>query len=149
MKLIRGAWAPYVNAKELRLSMLAALAFKPTVLTGSEVRFIRLWLEMSLSAFGRECGVSHAAVNKWEAKVDEFTRMERGTEFLIRCMVLEQLPSNVMIRRESPDSTPEADLRVYLRELRRRIVPSDVKEPIHLPVREIPNQGFLPFEVRC
>ena len=67
MKKFRGEWVPDINANEFRLTMLAALIQKPAPLTGNELRFIRLWMEMTLQDFADECGVTHPSVLNWES----------------------------------------------------------------------------------
>lgn len=91
MKEVRGEAVPMLNGKVLRLAVLSALVVKPGPLYGSEVRFIRLWLGLTLSAFGQELGVTHAAVKKWETQGDEPTGTNRVNDFYIRYLVLERL----------------------------------------------------------
>lgn len=95
MMKVRGEWLPDINANHLRWAVLAALAHKPGPLTGNEVRFIRQWLELTTTAFGKSAGVSHAAVIKWENLADEPAKISPGTEFRIRFLITESLPPEV------------------------------------------------------
>jgi hypothetical protein len=92
---VRGEWVPELNANHLRWAVLLALAHKPGPLTGSEVRFLRHWMELTAVAFGESVGVSHAAVLKWEKAGDGAAKIAPGTEFRLRFLILEKLPPEV------------------------------------------------------
>lgn len=96
VKELRGELVVDVNADDLRWAVLAALATKRGCLTGSEIYMIRHSRSQTLTAFGEECGVSHVAVMKWEAQGQKPTRMIRGTEFLIRRLVLRAVPLHIV-----------------------------------------------------
>ena len=66
MVKVRGEWTPKVNYNHLAESLLHALSFKPTRLTGLEIHFIRNHFEMTLKEFSKRFCVSHVAVMKWE-----------------------------------------------------------------------------------
>lgn len=66
MKKILGKWAIDIDFNKLQLAVLHALLYKPTPLSGDELRYIRKFLEMSTTEFGKIFGVSHVAVLKWE-----------------------------------------------------------------------------------
>lgn len=156
MKELREEAVPLVNGKFFRLAVLSALVFKPGSLSGHEVRFIRLWLEKTLTAFGQELGVTHAAIKKWEGMGDQPTGTNRINDFYIRLLILEKLlqeelpwllPSEqtipdflqklreaVVVNRESP---------TFLQKIRETIT-HEIAEPategtsISLPVAQIP-----------
>jgi hypothetical protein len=71
--------------------VLVALASKRARLTGSEVRFIRQYFEMTLTQFGDRFSVSHPAVLKWEDAGDGATAMKWPVEKDIRLFILDAL----------------------------------------------------------
>ncbi len=73
---------------KLMLVVLEALIHKPTPLTGDELHFIRSYLAMTTTEFGKTFGVSHVAVLKWE---DEKNRISPALELCIRLYVLDHL----------------------------------------------------------
>jgi DNA-binding transcriptional regulator YiaG len=87
MVRVRGAWTPDVDLNELSKSLLAALPEKPTRLTGSEVRFIRHSLSMTLEDFAHRFDVTHPAVIKWERCSNQPTSMAWALEKDIRLEV--------------------------------------------------------------
>lgn len=73
-----------IDPKCLMESAFRALPQKKGRLNGSEVKFMRTYMELSQESFGRLVGVDHSSVAKWEAKGLEFTGMEVQTEALLR-----------------------------------------------------------------
>jgi hypothetical protein len=88
---IRGEWVPSVDQKELQERVVEALVLKPSRLTGSEIRFIRLFAEMTLEQFAERFDVSHPAVLKWEKSEQNATAMNWTTEKDIRLFALNKL----------------------------------------------------------
>jgi hypothetical protein len=88
MVRVRGAWTPDVDLNELSRVLLAVLPEKPARLTGSEVRFIRHSLSMTLEDFARRFDVTHPAVIKWERSGDQPTSMAWAIEKDIRLEVV-------------------------------------------------------------
>ena len=88
---IRGEWTPDINYNELEKSAILMLCHKPIKLTGNEIRFIRLYFEMTLQAFAKRFGVQHPTVVKWENYKDLSTNMSVGTEKDIRLFVIKEL----------------------------------------------------------
>jgi DNA-binding transcriptional regulator YiaG len=88
---INGTQVFNIDYVSLHNEVLKALVKKPTRLTGDEVHFIRLALELNLSDFGKLLDVTHAAVIAWESKGDSPTLMGLGTEILIRLHALRKL----------------------------------------------------------
>ena len=88
---VRGEWVPEVNQKELQARVVEALVFKHSRLTGSEIRFIRLFAEMTLEKFAERFDVSHPAVLKWEKSGVHATAMTWTTEKDIRLFALTSL----------------------------------------------------------
>ena len=88
---VRGKWIPDINYEMLEMSVLLDLCHKPYKLTGNELRFIRLYFEMTLQAFAKRFGVQHPTVVKWEKCKNAPTNMTRGTEKDIRLFVIKEL----------------------------------------------------------
>lgn len=86
MKKVFGEWVLDINLSKLQIDMLKELIHKPVPLTGLELRFIRKFLEMSTTDFGKLVGVSHPAVLKWEK---EQVHINPATEIYIRLHVLQ------------------------------------------------------------
>src|SRR3989338_5645317 len=80
MVKVRGDWTPKVNYNSLAQSVLDALAFKASRLTGNEIKFIRTHFEMTLQEFAKRFSVSHVAVLKWEKSKTQATAMSWSTE---------------------------------------------------------------------
>ncbi len=64
------------------------LLTKAISLTGGEIRFMRLFLELSKEKFGKLFGVTHPAVIKWE---NDQAHINPATEKCIRLYVLDHL----------------------------------------------------------
>lgn len=86
MKKVFGEWVLDINLAKLQIDILKELIYKPVPLTGPELRFIRKFLEMSTTDFGKLVGVSHPAVLKWEK---EQVHINPTTEIYIRLYVLQ------------------------------------------------------------
>jgi hypothetical protein len=96
MVKVRGTWTPEINYKELAKVVLLALCHKPARLTGSEVRFIRQQLGMTLQAFADRFCVTHVAVMKWEKAGTKPTTMAWTTEKDLRLFVLSKCAAKPM-----------------------------------------------------
>lgn len=88
MKKVFGEWCIDINMNHLMLVALEALAHKPKALTGDELGFIRSYLEMTTTEFGKAFGVSHVAVLKWE---NGKNRISPALDLCIRLYVLDFL----------------------------------------------------------
>lgn len=88
MKMILGEWVIDINLNAFQKIALDMLARKPAPLTGSELRFIIDYLEMSTRDFAKLFGVTHAAVLKWE---NEESKMNPSTEVYLRLYILNYL----------------------------------------------------------
>jgi transcriptional regulator with XRE-family HTH domain len=86
-----GRWTPWVNYEQLARAILKTLADLDGSLAGNQVRFIRLHFEMTLQAFAKRFGVTHAAVSKWEKTGNKPTGMIWTTEKDIRLFVMRKL----------------------------------------------------------
>ena len=87
----RGEWVPSINQRELQERVVEALVLKPSRLTGNEIRFIRLFSEMTLEQFAERFDVTHPAVLKWEKSKNSATGMGWTTEKDIRLFALKNL----------------------------------------------------------
>jgi DNA-binding XRE family transcriptional regulator len=67
---------------------IRTLVHSQVPLTNSELKFIRSYLQMTTTAFGKLFGVSHVAVLKWESGKN---RISPPLEFCIRMHILDHL----------------------------------------------------------
>jgi len=88
MRFVAGEWVVDVNFNELQRAILRLLIYKPTPLMGAELRFIRKYLNLTTTDFGKIFGVTHAAVIKWE---NEKAHIPPVTDFYIRLHMLAHL----------------------------------------------------------
>lgn len=88
---IRGFWTIDVDLNTLQKVVLLALAHHPSELTGNQVRFIRNWLCLTQSEFGKLFGVTHVAVVKWEKAENKGSKMGLTTQRDLRLWLLDHL----------------------------------------------------------
>jgi DNA-binding transcriptional regulator YiaG len=88
MKKVSGRWILDIDLEKLQKAALYALLYKPALWTGGELHFVRTYLGMTTTAFGKIFGVTHAAVLRWEK---EERQINPGTEICIRLYVLNLL----------------------------------------------------------
>ena len=62
MRKMVGEWVLDVDFDQLQLTVLCGLLEKPALLNGDELKFIRKYLDLSTTEFGKIFGVSHVAV---------------------------------------------------------------------------------------
>ncbi len=91
MVQLRGVWTPDIDLNVLQRVVLLALSHHPEDLTGNQIRFIRLWLELTQVQFGELFGVTHPAVVKWEKKGNSGCKMSLTTQRDLRLWMLDQL----------------------------------------------------------
>jgi DNA-binding transcriptional regulator YiaG len=91
---VRGEWVPNVNQAQLQQIVIKALVLKNSRLSGDEVRFIRLYSQMTLEGFAERFDVTHPAVLKWEKTKKTSTGMNWTTEKDIRLFALGLLKPN-------------------------------------------------------
>lgn len=84
---VDGETDPDVRWLRIQSTVFAALASKPSRLTGNEVRFIRRHMGLTLEAFGAVFGKSHVAARKWELSGDAPSRMDWSVEKDLRLRV--------------------------------------------------------------
>lgn len=88
MRKVLGEWVLDVNMEALQLAVLRILVHKPNRLSKGELRFIRKYLSMTTTEFGKIFGVSHVAVLRWEKGQRQLTP---AIEFYIRLYILNHL----------------------------------------------------------
>ena len=87
-KKMFGDWVLDIDLTELQLIVLKALVHKPKRLTKDELRFIRHFLEMTTTRFGKIFGVTHSAVVQWE---NGKRNLSPAIELCIRLYALDHL----------------------------------------------------------
>ena len=88
---LRGVWTLDVNLNILQKVALLALAHHPSDLTGNQIRYIRNWLGLTQTEFGKLFGVTHPAVVKWEKTGNKGSKMSLTTQRDLRLWLLDQL----------------------------------------------------------
>ncbi len=88
---VRGIWTPNVNQKILKNKVVAHLSSYQGRLLGHHVRFLRLFLEMTLVKFADHLGVSHPSVLKWEKFGAKPSGMNWCTEKDIRLLAFSKV----------------------------------------------------------
>lgn len=88
---LRGIWTLDVNLNQLQKAVVLALAHNPSDLTGNQIRFIRNWLHLNQSEFGKLLGVTHPAVVKWEKTANNSSKMTLSTQRDLRLWLLDQV----------------------------------------------------------
>ncbi len=66
MKKVFGEWIIDIDMNALQKFVFEGLIRKPFPLTGKEMKFMRKFLEISTTELGKNLGVSHATIVKWE-----------------------------------------------------------------------------------
>ena len=94
MKKVLGEWVIDINMMALQRFVFKGLVHKPYPLTGKEVRFMRKFLEMSTTEFGKKLGISHATVVKWE---NEQAQINPIQETYIRMFLCECFRDNELL----------------------------------------------------
>src|SRR5271157_2770086 len=86
MKKVFGEWVIDIDLNMLQKFVFNGLVHKPYPLTGKELKFMRKYLEMSTTEFGKKLGISHATVVKWENGETKISPMQ---ETYIRMFLFE------------------------------------------------------------
>jgi DNA-binding transcriptional regulator YiaG len=94
---ISGEWHPKMDIRKIADQAIRMLASRDAKLTGNQVKFIRTYFSMSLRKFAKEIvRESHTAVAKWEACLNEPTKMDINIEMMLRLYVIEKLESKTV-----------------------------------------------------
>jgi len=91
MVKVRSKWTLDIDYNVLAKKVLAELAGLEGKLSGNQVKFIRLQLEMTLQQFASRLGITHPAILKWERMGNKPTGMNWSTEKDIRLFVIKEL----------------------------------------------------------
>lgn len=83
-------WLPKIDIEKLSKRIFSLLTYRAASFSGNELLFIRTYLQMSKSEFGRELKVSHTAVAKWEKSGKKISSMDIGTELLLKMIMAEK-----------------------------------------------------------
>jgi len=70
--------------------LFAALIIKPFPLTGAEVRFMRLFMGLTLERLATSLHVTHPTILSWEKCGNELTKMTDSTEAMLRIFAAKQ-----------------------------------------------------------
>jgi len=88
LRKVYGEWVFDFSMGIFQRVVLSMLATKSSPITGSELRFIINYFEMSYRDFAKIFGISHVAVVKWEKGT---SRMSPSTEMYLRFYILNYL----------------------------------------------------------
>jgi DNA-binding transcriptional regulator YiaG len=127
MKKKFGDWYIDINMNKLMLVVFEALAHKPSALTSDELGFIRSYLEMTTTEFGKIFGVSHVAILKWESGEN---RVSPALEVCIRLFILDHLRAK------------DAAFRALYKELSLEQLSKGEKGKIHPLVVDVTTEDF-------
>lgn len=86
-----GEWAADVNWNQIEALVLLKLALTRNCLTGSQIRYIRLWAKMTQQAFADKFGITQPAVVKWEKTKDCRAIMNDPIQKQIRLFIVRRL----------------------------------------------------------
>jgi DNA-binding transcriptional regulator YiaG len=70
--------------------LFAALIIKPFPLTGAEVRFMRLFMGLTLETLANSLHVTHPTILSWEKCANDPTKMTDTTEAMLRIFAAKQ-----------------------------------------------------------
>lgn len=88
---LRGIWALDIDLNIMQKVVLLALAHHPSDLTGNQIRFIRNWLRLTQTEFGKLFGVTHPAIVKWEKTGNKSAKISLTTQRDLRLWLLDRL----------------------------------------------------------
>jgi DNA-binding transcriptional regulator YiaG len=71
-------------------ALFAALILKPYPFTGAEVKFLRLFMGLTLERLASYLHVTHPTILTWEKSNDKPTRMGDSTEAMLRILAAKQ-----------------------------------------------------------
>lgn len=137
MIYIRDSWVLNIKLNLFQKVVLLGLAFHEYILTGNQIKFIRLWLGLTQTEFGNLLGVTHPAVVKWEKYENESSKMTLTTQRDLRFLILDRLLCEDKIFRK-------AFRNVFERKF------SNTRQPLHFDVQKefetVKNYGKLAMQ---
>jgi DNA-binding transcriptional regulator YiaG len=123
MKKMVGEWVMDIDMTELQLVVLKELAHKRMRLTKDEFRFIRTFLQMTTTEFGKIFGVVHSAVVQWE---NGKRNISPSLELCIRLYVLNHLHVK---DREFRDLYKQINLEEFSKKNQKNLSPLEIDIP--------------------
>ncbi len=77
---IRGNWHPKINVQKVAGEAFHRFLKKApkSPLTGNEIKFIRVYLNMSKQALGKRLNVAHTTVLRWERAGDKLPKTRKN-----------------------------------------------------------------------
>lgn len=82
---------PDVNMKDIQEKAFHSLMMKEIRLTGSELKFIRTYLQLTQQEFSKAINSrDRSSVSQWEQKKDKLTGMDLNTEIMVRLFMAKQ-----------------------------------------------------------
>ena len=87
-----------IDLGKLQRKVAECLISKPTALTGCELRFLRLYRELTQQALAERVGISHAAISKHEKAAGEPTGAHAITETILRLGLASCIPGLEMTK---------------------------------------------------
>jgi len=84
MVFFDGEFHPKIDVRKTADLAIKSLVSQKARLTGNQIKFIRVYLSMSLREFAKIVNESHMAVKKWEDFKDKPTNMDRNIEIMLR-----------------------------------------------------------------
>ncbi len=95
MRKLCGEWVMDIDMNKLQLFIFEQLIHKHSRLNGSEIKFMRKYLEISTTELGKKLGITHAAVLKWEK---DQSKMSPALEVYLRMFFLEVLRNRDVLK---------------------------------------------------
>ena len=90
-KKIAGEELPDINMKDIQEKAFRLLLAKHGRITGSELKFIRSYLQLTQQEFSRAINAAdRSSISQWEQKKDIPTGMDLNTEIMIRLFMAKQ-----------------------------------------------------------
>lgn len=82
---------PLLDFEAVDRYLAKEVVLKKSRLNGNEVRFLRQWLDLSMSELAAHFGYTAPAVHKWQLRGDKSAGMHWSAECQLRLMVLDKL----------------------------------------------------------
>lgn len=79
-----------IDYEKISSLVFASLIIKPFPLTGAEIRFMRLFMGLTLESLAKSLHVTHPSILSWEKCRNEPTKMTDSTEAMLRLFAAQQ-----------------------------------------------------------
>lgn len=91
---VRGELIPDTDFSEFEKPLVEFICASQEIpLSGNQVKFIRMYFDMSLREFAKFLNVKHQSIMRWESKKKSAARIDVNTEIVMRLMILKRLNS--------------------------------------------------------